>query len=254
MYLVDEWSIIKPLISENIHANLNTIGRMKSSKEIQIYVDSLKTPKGFVLKDGYWVIPYSKDENLIKTMLDNIELPNEVGFCGIHRKTADFVIENLKNYELDWHEECDLFYLPQRLYLKYNSSTELSSLQESDVDIVNHYYTYKDEDSRNYLLDCIRNRPSSKLTDSNGNPISWALVREDYSLGVMYTISEHRKKGLAKIVTSDLVHKTIKNGTIPYLHIRSENTASKNLAKEMDFVFWDEILWFGLKKLQRKEE
>ncbi|SCY97459.1 GNAT family N-acetyltransferase [Alkaliphilus peptidifermentans] len=254
MYLTDNWSIIDPLIRDNIAANLNTIGRMKNNKGIKIYVDNLESPRGFVLKDDYWVIPYSKDEDMVRSMLSSFPLTDEVGFCGIQNKTAEIVMKHLKEYELAWDEDCELFYLPEELYSKYENLEGLPYLQEQDIEIVDRYYTYRDETSREYLLECIKNRPSSKLTNQEGSPISWALVREDNSLGVMYTVSDYRNKGLAKIITADLIHKTIARGNIPYVHIRADNNASKNLAKEMGFVFWDKILWFGLRKKSRKEE
>lgn len=248
MFLINDEKQIRPLIEEDLIAHLNTLGRMKHNKDIEIYVDDVENPRGFVLKHAYWAIPYSRDREILNKILKTFPFGDHVGFCGLPMDLADTIRETLVDYELEWEEHCYLYYLPEENKDKIQVEESLGSLQPKDVDVINHYYTYQEEGSREYLLDCITNRPSSVIRDEKGNPVSWALVREDNSMGVMYTIEEYRKKGLAKKITMDLLKKVIDQGSIPYNHIVVTNTASQNLAKEMGFQRWGKILWFGLTK------
>jgi len=221
---------------------------MKHNKDVEIFVDNIENPRGFVLKHVNWAIPYSKDEGILNKILKTFPFPDSVGFCGLPEELASKVRETLTDYQLEWDENCYLYYLPEENKGKLPLETPLPSLKPADVDLVNHYYTYKEEGSREYLLDCIVNRPSSVIHNEKGEPVSWALVREDNSMGVMFTVEEYRKKGLAKKITMDLIKKVVDQGSIPYVHIVDTNTTSQNLAKEMGFVHWGKIQWFGLTK------
>ncbi|WP_026477013.1 GNAT family N-acetyltransferase [Alkaliphilus transvaalensis] len=247
MHPIKDIKLIKDLLAEDPIAHLNTIGRIKNSENVEIYVDDHQKPRGFVLKDGYWAIPYSKDEEILSQILNNFAFPDYVGFCGLPMAWANKIKESLTEYELDWDEHCQLYYLPEENIEKISLVEVLPSLTIEDIDIVDYHYTYKEEGSREYLLECIQKRPSSVIIEE-GKPVSWALVREDNSMGVMYTIEEYRKKGLAKKITGDLVRKVVERGNIPYVHIVVTNEASKNLARELGLVYWGDVLWFGLKK------
>ncbi|MBM7616384.1 GNAT family N-acetyltransferase [Alkaliphilus hydrothermalis] len=248
MYLVKDKKQVMPLIEEDLIVHLNTLGRMMNNKDIEIYVDNVENPRGFVLKHGYWAIPYSRDKEILDTVLKTYSFGERVGFCGLPTELANTIRGTLWDYELEWEEHCYLYYLPENNWKKIQAEETLGYLKPEDVDVVNHYYTYKEEGSREYLLECIINRPSSVIRDEKGNPISWALVREDNSMGVMYTIEEYRKKGFAKRITVDLLKKVIDKGNIPYNHIVVTNSASQNLAIEMGFQCWGNVLWFGLTK------
>lgn len=49
--------------------------------------------------------------------------------------------------------------------------------------------------------------PSSSILDSQGNAIAWAFCGTDASLSTLYVVDAWRKKGLAKAVAADLLHK-----------------------------------------------
>ena len=74
----------------------------------------------------------------------------------------------------------------------------------------------------------------------------WLLVHEDDSLGIMYTLEEHRRKGYAEVVTRDLVRKQLAAGRTPFLQIRDDNGMSPGLALKCGFVKEGNCDWFGL--------
>ncbi|KAB3529221.1 GNAT family N-acetyltransferase [Alkaliphilus serpentinus] len=248
MHKVKNLVAIENLLREDPFANLNVIGRMASNRNVDIYVDNLENPQGFILKDEEFLAPYSRNEEVIKGLLDHIQKDDMIDFCGIPVKMASLVENYLTDYEMNWEEDCHLYYLPEDKVKEFIADETLPSLKEEDVDIVNQHYTYKGEGSREYLLECILNRPSSVIRNDGGEPVSWALVREDYSMGVMYTLKECRKKGLAEKITQDLIYKVIQKGYTPYVHIIWGNTASMGLAEKSGMINWGHIRWFGLKR------
>ena len=49
--------------------------------------------------------------------------------------------------------------------------------------------------------------PSSSILDNRGNAVAWAFCGTDASLSTLYVVDAWRKKGLAKAVAADLLHK-----------------------------------------------
>lgn len=235
-------------LEEDCLANIHVIGRMKDVKPSWFYTFE-DDEDSFIFEHDNWVMPYAKTPHSLSRLLDAFDFKNETEFASVPKHTADAIISHLDDYEVAWEELCLMMYLPESHWPQYEKKTSfLSALTEDDLETVNTYYTYKDDDSLNYLRDCILKNPSSVLRDPLGAPISWALLREDGSLGVMYTLKEYRKKGYALEVAEDLIAKTLKSGYVPYVHIRVENVASIALAKHLGLVSWGEVLWFALTK------
>jgi len=245
-----EFYKIQRMLEKYKMENINVIGRIRNSEDKQLFIDEKEKPQGFILQDGEWHAIFSPKKEVLHKMLKDFEFPEEANFCGIPLDTAKEVLGHLPGYEKDWEEPCYLYYLPKDQHADYlrENPQNLDSIQEKDLDIVDQYYTYRHEGSKEYLRGCIAKRPSSMLRDEEGNPISWALVREDHSMGVMYTVEKHRKKGLAREVSIDLVKKVIETDKTPYVHIVETNTPSCNLASDLGMVPWGRVLWFGMKK------
>jgi len=241
-YILDKYSV----------ENINVACRIENADEWNLYVDDIKNAEQFVFNAIYgdedWYAVFSA-ENDLKSTLKNFRFPDTVGFCGLPMKLAKKVIDALDNYEVEWEEHCCLYYIPEEKYDYFKSlDFSLDSLKNTDLDIVNEYYTYKGEGSYDYLRNCIEKNPSSVIRDEKGYPISWAMMREDGSLGVLYTLKEHRKKGYALTITNDLIKKVIDSGFQPYAHIVVENTPSRNMSEKAGFDYWGDVLWFGMKK------
>lgn len=250
MYLLKDLDKINPLLSKYYYENIEVVGRMRNTRDFEIIVDDLDNPKGFLFISEDWCAPFAEDTEVLVKLLHDYEFPNNVDFCGIPTVIAEKIIEALPDYQVAWREECYLYYLPEENYSLYKSQSTktLDVIREEDLIIVNENYTYKDEDSLIYLKECISNQPSTMIRDEKGIPISWALVREDNSMGVMFTVKAHRKKGLAMEVSKDLIKKVIESKFTPYVHIVVDNTPSISLAKELGMIQWGSVLWFGIEK------
>lgn len=243
MIKVNDNRIIEKLINSDRIATLNAVGRMKYTKGWEIFADSIDNPKGFILNSDYWKVIYSLYDDVALELLKGLEKGKETGFSGVLKKYYD-MLKELRN--IKWEEHCYLYYLDAKALDTSRIKHEVGPLRLEDAEIVNEFYTYKSDDSLEYIKECIRERPSSAVYDEKGNPISWAVVREDGSMGIMYTRKEHRGKGLAISVTIDLAKKVIDDDWIPYVHIVTDNKPSIKLAESIGFKRYGEITWFGI--------
>ncbi|MBS4537966.1 GNAT family N-acetyltransferase [Clostridium sp. D2Q-11] len=234
---------INALLNKDKIATINIQGRMKYEKKWSILVDDTDNPNGIIFKNGYWNIIYSPNDTIAKNLINHLK-EKELGFAGVLIKYYNMMKESNK---IDWDEICHLYYIDPKEIKIPQIRHNVEKLRLEDAEIVNEFYTYKDEDSIEYIKECIIERETSCIFDEAGKPISWAVIREDGSMGIMYTRKDHRGKGLAISVTWDLIRKVINNGDIPYVHIVHGNEASVRLAKAIGFKKYGDIAWFGTK-------
>jgi hypothetical protein len=114
-----------------------------------------------------------------------------------------------------------------------------------DVHIVDNLYTYKDDQSYEDITNDIVNRPTSVIRLLDGTPVSWVLIHSDNSLGIMYTKEKYRKMNFGKVVSADLINKSINLGYKPYIHIITDNENSIKLALSVGFTKITEVDWIG---------
>lgn len=247
MFQTQNITLIDKMLKNHPLALINILGRIRVNQEPWVFhLKSLENPKSFIFEQDNWFAPYGETQEDFKEIMASFSFPKEADFCGIPLLWANWVMESLPDYELNWEESCALYYMPIESYENFLQKPLRDSLKIKDLEKVNDHYTYKEEGSDLYLKKCIEKNPSSVIREGN-EPVSWALMREDGSLGVMYTLESHRKKGYAVEVSYDLIHKVIQEELQPYLHIRVENEASRKLAEKLGFKYWGDVLWFGLK-------
>ncbi|KAL3972229.1 collagen type X alpha [Sarotherodon galilaeus] len=135
-----------------------------------------------------------------------------------------------------------LLYLPDTNHLHmpaYDSELEsrISSLNISHVDLVNKTWKFGgDEKGYRTIENLISNFPSCCITDGKGQPMSWILVYDYCALGMLYTLPEHRGKGLAKILISILAKKLHAEGYPVYCYIEEDNVLSYKLFRNIGFI------------------
>lgn len=237
--------MIKKYPVETLHIN----GRLKN-ESAEYFEDDSKNPEVAIIKHDGWLAPFSENIDKMMDVLNEFGKDDEVMFCGLPLGIANPIIEGLNGFKMKWVERCVLYYLPETEYKRYlNLDENLDEIKKEDISVVYDHYTYKDEDSEAYLLECVNNGPSSIIKNEKQEAISWALLREDGSLGVMYTLEEYRKQGMAIKISRDLIKKVVKKGFQPYAHIVVENQPSRKLAEQLGMVLFDEILWFGMERI-----
>lgn len=230
-------------LKENYVTNLNIFGALDNSDKAKIYVDDINKPSGVLVNDGYFNYIYTESDEFIDVMLNQFfKEKGEYGFAGVERSLADKIIEKC---ELDWEEKSLVYYFPKETVDTSKIQTPVRSLCLEDSYVINEHYTYKDEDSIDRIRECIENRESVGVCVDD-ELVSWVMVHDDDSMGIMYTKKEYRKEGYAVDVTLHLVDKLLKKGKTPFLHIVEGNYASQGLASKCGFTKFGKCTWFGI--------
>ncbi|XP_030604572.1 glycine N-acyltransferase [Archocentrus centrarchus] len=118
-----------------------------------------------------------------------------------------------------------------------SSGISLSSLNESHIDLVNQMWKFGNNDGADCMIrNMIANFPSCCVLDAEGKPVSWILTYASCSIGMLYTLPEHRGKGYAKILVSSLAKRNHAQGYPVYCFIEEENTMSYRLFANLGFT------------------
>lgn len=228
---------------------VNIKGRLWNPKnQVQFYEDG----SFFVAEHNGFAIPSDEVPETFNEHFDRYlklrSMHGEINLAGIPIRQY----EALKsNYKINWTEICWLYYYDGTGYEGLTSEYTFESkaytldvLRKSDISKVFEHYTYKD-DGIGYIESIIENQPT-QCARYKGLPVSWVVQREDGSLGIMYTLESHRRKGLGEWLSKHLIHQVIQKGEMPYLHIVVGNAASVALAERLGFKKYGKIVWFGV--------
>lgn len=246
--------IIDYLREEEPIANLNLIGAIENidgtlfdnaSDAVAILVDNLEEPTGVIVREHeYWHYVYHKEEAFLETAYnDYFSTLGEYGFDATDMTVYEFF---KSKGELEWDEPCYLYYVNPSDYIHHESTLFIDEVTLSDAEEIDDLYTFKDEYSRVFIEDNIKNRPTCCYREE-GVLAAWVLMHRDNSMGIMYTKKEFRKRNLAYELSTALIDKVIEKGQIPYIHIGIENEASQKLASKCGFIRYKPVMWFGMK-------
>ncbi|XP_042337254.1 glycine N-acyltransferase-like protein 3, partial [Plectropomus leopardus] len=118
-----------------------------------------------------------------------------------------------------------------------SSGISLGCLDESHVDLVNQTWKFgRKERTVGMIRNMITNFPSCCVLDAEGRPVSWVLTYASCSLGVAYTLPEHRGKSYGTIVVIDLAKRFHAQGFPVYGLVEEANDLSYGLLKRMGFT------------------
>lgn len=234
---------IKKIIDKDLIANLNIIGILENQENAKIYVDDVNSPTGIVVSTGYLNYMYTESEDFTDTVIDYISKnKGEYGFSGVKSEIAKKIQSRFK---VEWKNPCTLYYYDNNKVIRGSVKENICNLSVDYADIVNDYYTFKDEDSLFEIKESILNRVS-KCIFKEGELASWLLIHKDNSLGPMYTREEYRKEGYAIEITLSLIDEVLSQGKIPYLQVEKGNYASEKLAEKCGFRRYGNCDWFGI--------
>ncbi|CAL9692393.1 unnamed protein product [Knipowitschia caucasica] len=115
--------------------------------------------------------------------------------------------------------------------------SRIASLDMSHIDLVNNTWKFgrNDRGYRN-IKNLITNFPSFCIKDDQGQPVSWILVYDYLSIGILHTLPEHRRKGYAKVLVSVLAKRLHAEGYPLYCFVEEDNTVSYELFKGLGFT------------------
>ncbi|XP_019726039.1 glycine N-acyltransferase-like isoform X3 [Hippocampus comes] len=143
-------------------------------------------------------------------------------------------------------------YLPNSSHLvtpAFNSdiNSRISSLDLSHAHLVNQTWKFGgDELGYKKIVRQISNFPSYCITDHQGQPVSWLLLHENLSLGMLYTLPEHRRKGYATVLVYTMAQRLLAEGYPVFTYVEEGNMVSFKMFKNLGFIDDPSVrrIWF----------
>ncbi|XP_010867717.1 glycine N-acyltransferase-like protein 3 [Esox lucius] len=116
--------------------------------------------------------------------------------------------------------------------------SKISSLDETHADLVNKTWKFgMSESSLGKIRNMIRHYPSCcVLNAENQQPIAWILTYPSCAIGMLYTLPEHRGKGLARALVNSMSRRLYAEGFPVYCFIEEGNTMSHSLFTSLGFT------------------
>ncbi len=243
-------ALLKEKLMENKIAHINTLGIMKLKENFKLYVDDERNPGCYLMRREDWNIINEIDRTdpsgLIKNIMKELISRGGQKFSGVLYRFYDTA---KKISEVEFYEVCYLYYLPPEKFEYENPRHEVLPLKEKEAEIIARYHPYSEEEGEaiDRIKNIINKLPALTVRNEEGDPVSWALLREDGSMGMAHTIKEYRRQGMAESITKELIRETIDRGLTPYVHIVTDNTPSISLVENLGFLRYHErAVWFGI--------
>lgn len=137
-----------------------------------------------------------------------------------------------------------LWYLPyDSNILEKDSEYNVESLRETDIDTVNRNWEFGQGRVSNFLKERIKTKNTFAVYIED-KLASYAVNRENGSMGMLRTIPEFRGLGLAKIITVAMLKEARKKGYLPHCYIDNNNHRSQNVAKSCGMKYYSSQYWF----------
>lgn len=190
--------------------------------QVQVYRDGESYALTTTIGDSNHCCIYSSDSSFVEQVIKNLHGRWE--FSGVPTFVTQLVKEK---YPLLWETNC-------YLYCWNGKAIEQpqGDIRSMDADLAQqisdgtHYHADVEE-----IKQCLAMHPSSALY-VDGQPACWCILHREQSLGMLYTLPQHRHKGYALKVMQSLCNKVIDRGATPYAYIVTDNVASMSLAKK----------------------
>ncbi|XP_066546981.1 glycine N-acyltransferase-like protein 3 [Amia ocellicauda] len=142
--------------------------------------------------------------------------------------------------EVKYYDSLKLFVKndPWNVQFKENDlESKISSLNVSHAELVYRQLSYGGHELiQSHVRSCIQNLPSSCILDEEGNPVSWLLMDEFYSLRMGFSMPEYRKHGYMKTVTATLINEANSLGLPVFGNVHKTNAKMIQLMKCMGFT------------------
>jgi len=192
----------------------------------------------FILEDEGWFIPSDMPVQQLIAELKKLNLKSYM-FGGIPYEQYEALKPHLS---MEWEEICHL-YVYEESNIVCEHSLDIRPLTLEDAPLVYEHYSYKEHDDIDYIEAIITKMPTRGIW-VNDQLVSWVVQRDEGSIGIMYTLKDHRHMGYAHILTQCIIKEILNRGDIPFVHIAYENAASCKLAEKVGFKRAMTVVWF----------
>lgn len=205
------------------------------------WTDRWPRPKAVLCRGRRSYSLCAKDEESAAYLLDSIDWSGDLWFSALEYRFLPLVRERGKNVQ---DNPCLLYRLERARFRPFQlpgtDDRPVEPLCREDAGLVMTHWIYGD--TEDYPLSRILQAPTTCIR-VGGEPVAWALIHYDGSIGMVYTLQEHRRKGYAKAVVSVLAEKRLLAGRTPYCFIVEGNEASEGLFEELGFTLQSTLGW-----------
>ena len=216
---------------------INFIRQYGISSVIQIG-DSLMI-RGF--SDRPWIF-FSSDSKVEFMELTRLLTPEDLNFASIKDWMIPYI---LKHGNLKWQLSCLKLYYPEESIFTKNIKHDVVNINENEAEFILKHYDYSEFVNLDYVKERLKNGLALGIY-YQAELAGFIMTHDDGAMGFLTVLPEHRRKGLAKDLTAEIIWRLRANGDLPFVQIKEDNCQSINLAKQFGFVIDKKIYWVGL--------
>ncbi len=150
-----------------------------------------------------------------------------------------------KPWKIEDFESFGLWYIDDDspIGLNFPGGYKVEQIRESDIREVNDNWAFGRGKVSQFIRKQIQNRNTFAIYIDD-KIASYALFRENGSMGMLRTLPEYRNMGLAKILTAEMVKSARDRGWAPHCYIAHDNFLSQRVTKNSGFCFYSSQYWF----------
>ena len=247
--------IILPTLREYTDQTLKLQGLLHGGAPIRdVRVDNFHNPTAVLLKVGNFFNLFACDAKIARHLLQelNWHWSTPLAFAGVSESLVEIIAEFA---EIEWSQPCLQYYLPSHVNLS-ELRAEIDGVQGfgapgvQEIPQILEHWPYGSPDNPDDH-DYIARRLAAGFTSGfyvDGQLVSWALTGDDLSMGMMHTLTAHRRKGIARLVTAHLTLELCDQRRIPYCYVVAGNRPPDGLLTSMGYVRSEgRYCWLGTK-------
>lgn len=242
---------VRELLDEEHALNAMVIARVFSNDtDKKVYVDDLEDPHGVMtLQKGNpdHCSIYADNEDSFMELVRVLESGKGYQFSGMR----DIYIPLLeKEFEITDINPCWFFVLGEE-GVKGEVRHEVVSLTEDDIETVAHNWEYFDG-AYEHVRDRVVNGMSAAVREDD-KLIGWDATHFETDkvvmLGFLFVFEEHRGRGYAISICTDLTKRILEKGKKPIFYVIKDNEASVQFSLKLGYEIVDSHSWVtGVKK------
>lgn len=145
--------------------------------------------------------------------------------------------------KIDWIFTSVQFYIKKEI--KFLQNIPLPSIPIHLSSFIYENSDYKEFTSIDYIEHRIQQGVSS-IFYKDGEPAGWSLTHDDGAIGFLHVLEKFRKRGIAQLITIDMINKVKSTEKIPFVYIKEENYKSLSLVKKLGFIEQKKIAWLKI--------
>lgn len=194
----------------------------------------------FKVGDDTWGAIYSSSEEEAKALSGLFDGMLNVSICPAFDWSVAAALGGRKPNHV-FH--CTLVHLPDEVGIP-EASAESLPIGVEYAETIFKNYKRADFMDIGYIRERLQEGPAIGAF-RDGQLVGWGLTHDDFSMGMLTVLPEHRRRGIAMDITLALIKEMRRLGKKPIAHIEKGNSMSMPLVKKLGFVDICDIMFLG---------